>query len=340
MKKETITFTIFADLHYYQDRYIVSVKDLKKILNRARNNKSNFVIHCGDFCNDYKGSPEIINAYLEQELPAYGVCGNHETEGVGNTRSFVKRFLNNRHVVWGSDDDFASYYYFDMDEFRVIGTDTNYYFNGNQWVTYNNGEFGPPTKFMDTCNSLGEPQLLWLEKIIADAEKNGKKCMVISHATFNDNWPAPSPDAKKVRDIYARHKGTVILSVNGHYHTNNSAQIIDNVLYLDINTVRNGACDFSDSFSHYEGYTFEKTYYDEQGNEIETKILPIHEANWLAKHTWDYDAPLSADITVNLKTGEIEVKGMKANWLFDITAPHASDICVPEISSGKYKIQI
>lgn len=52
-----LTFTLFSDLHYKEGMYIACVSDMESILKRAAESGSDFIIHGGDFCNDYVGSP-------------------------------------------------------------------------------------------------------------------------------------------------------------------------------------------------------------------------------------------------------------------------------------------
>ena len=67
MADKKIKFSVFADLHYKYMMYAPTVEDLDKILKRANENNVDFVIHCGDFCNDYIGSPELWNTYLNNK---------------------------------------------------------------------------------------------------------------------------------------------------------------------------------------------------------------------------------------------------------------------------------
>ena len=59
-----IKFTVFADLHYKKGMYIASIDDLRSIFDRADADKSEFVVHLGDMCNDYIGSSELVKEYL------------------------------------------------------------------------------------------------------------------------------------------------------------------------------------------------------------------------------------------------------------------------------------
>ena len=61
MQNRKIKFALFSDLHYCENLYLTSLADMDRILERANENKVDFVIHAGDFCNNYSESPEITN---------------------------------------------------------------------------------------------------------------------------------------------------------------------------------------------------------------------------------------------------------------------------------------
>ena len=67
-KEDTIMkFTVFADLHYKKRMYAASVGDLQTIFDRANEHGSQIVLSMGDFCNDFRGSPEIVKAFLDNK---------------------------------------------------------------------------------------------------------------------------------------------------------------------------------------------------------------------------------------------------------------------------------
>ena len=49
-----VSFTLFSDLHYKKGMYAATVDDLLEIFSRAEKKGSQFVMHLGDLCNDYK----------------------------------------------------------------------------------------------------------------------------------------------------------------------------------------------------------------------------------------------------------------------------------------------
>ena len=75
-----LSFLVFADFHYKQGMYASTVKDLQAVLDRAAAEHAEFILHAGDFCNDYPGSPEVVDLLLQNpaQLSVYGCYGNHE----------------------------------------------------------------------------------------------------------------------------------------------------------------------------------------------------------------------------------------------------------------------
>lgn len=133
MSVKSVKFLVFSDFHYKKKMYSATVSDFKKILNRANQSNVDFIVHCGDFSNDYSGSPELINAYLYNSfnLPVYGVYGNHELESSSNSMSIVTpKLTNDGNVFWGTDDKKRNdgsidYYYSD---FNGINSEQKFYY--------------------------------------------------------------------------------------------------------------------------------------------------------------------------------------------------------------------
>ena len=213
-------FLLFADLHYHPAAYASTVGNLETILKRAAEEQVDFVIHAGDFCNDYATCPQVIKAYVNNPygLPVYGVYGNHELEWVthdrkgldkSNPMERVSPYLTNRvdEVVWGTSDGkigdgSIGYYYFDVKGFRIVCVDTNYSYNEerNEWM-HNQDYFAPKENIHGDC--LGPVQLQWLEDVRTDAAHKGIPCVVVGHAGFSAHWNK-SWNHETVREIYAR----------------------------------------------------------------------------------------------------------------------------------------
>ena len=77
---DTITFSVFADLHWREGDWAGCEVRLDAIFGRALRSGAEFVIHCGDFCHDVAAAHGMIAKYAAAPLPAYHVMGNHEFE--------------------------------------------------------------------------------------------------------------------------------------------------------------------------------------------------------------------------------------------------------------------
>lgn len=340
---KTLRFAVFADLHYKKNMYAASVSDLDKILSRANGAQVGFVIHAGDFSNDYIGSPELTRAYLDNgyDLPVYGVFGNHELESRGNSMEVVTKLLSNQSesVIWGTPDgklgdSGIGYYYFDENGFRVICLDTNYSLLDGSWVHNTENSYGPPKGSVKE-NSLGPVQLGWLEKVLFDAADLGLSCIIVSHAEFSGTNSSPSSDALAVRELFARvnskRRKTVVLAINGHYHTDRTA-LVDDVLYFDCNTVQNGYWKICDSQHYTDAQTFTFEDYDADGrliNIYEKQLCSLSQA----KNTWFFTEPLSAIITVS--RDEIVIEGSVSEWRYGVEPDSNSAAIHPMITSSE-----
>ena len=344
-----VKFLVFSDLHYKKKMYATSVSDLEAIMARAKAENVDFVLHEGDFCNDYCHSPEIVKAYLGSALPVFGVYGNHELETMGNTMQIVTPCLTNtpENVIWGTEDGkigdgSIAYYYFDKEDFRFIFLDANYSLMPDG-VTYEHNREGSWTKPRENTRveSLGDAQLAWLEKVLADAAENEKRCIVNAHPSFSGVWQS-APDHKRVRELYRKanemKKGTVLLSINGHYHTNRRA-VVEDVIYLDVNVVRNGWWQsekfypYAEDLTREPQFTFDYTDYDENGNALSTVKMPLSGLRMSAQ-TLFFKDPLSAVITVT-SDGKVTVKGSKTEWMYGIVKDEFPDGAMPEITDFK-----
>ena len=167
-----LRFLVFADLHYKKGMYAVKLQHLQQIMDRARENRVDFVLHAGDFSNDYQGSPELVKKYLNNEngLSVYGVYGNHELESKNNSMEFVTPLLtNDTCVTWGTadgqmGDGSIGYYHYLKNGYRFICLDTNYSYNegSGQWEHNHTASWGAPAGNLYP-DSLGPVQLQWLK---------------------------------------------------------------------------------------------------------------------------------------------------------------------------------
>ena len=347
-KIDTIRFAVFADLHYKKGMYASTVADLETVLQRANECDAEFVVHAGDFSNDYLRSPEITRTYLNNRynLPAYGVYGNHELEGKDNSMDIVTPLLNNREVIWGTangkiGDGSIAYFYTDIKNFRLICLDTNYSQNPDTYVWEHNTtqSYGPPLENLNE-DSIDPIQIAWLDKIVTDAARTGKSCIVVSHGSFSGLWQS-SPSSEVVRAIFKKansiRKGTVILAINGHLHTNRAA-VREDVAYFDVNTVRNTLwVPNEQAFPHYDGVICSIMDYDEEGNALSLRDVDISNLR-MAKNTWFTAEPLSAIVTVGTD-GRIEIEGAESSYLDGIIPKFdLGEEVSPKILSATFKI--
>lgn len=335
-----LKFSVFADFHYKKGMYASTVGDLEAILKRASDENVDFIIHAGDFSNDYIGSPEAVHLYLENpyKLPAYGIYGNHELESNGNSMEVVTKLLtNDKNVIWG--DDSVGYYYFDKNGYRIVCTDTNYSWNEElqTWEHNKTASWGAP-EGNKVPNSLGPEQLEWLENVLTDAAVKKLSCIVLGHASFTEMW-YPSPDTEKVQSIFDKVNNmtpkTIIMCINGHYHTNHLA-VKDDIVYFDVNTVLNGSWAPKKEHHYTEKHTYIYEDYDREGHKTGERKRMLTEL-WQSVNTHYFAAPL--DAVVKISDGCIEISGSETTWRYDVEPKSSNPAIIPKISSGRFSFE-
>lgn len=323
-----LVFTLFGDFHYREGFWPTKVSDLDTILNSALEEDSDFVLHTGDFCTNYVGSPEITTRYLDFSLPTYGVMGNHELETEGNTVEYVTPKLTNSEVHWGTADEkvgdgYIAYYWFEKKGIRFVCTDSNYTYNPEKEIWERNTSFLPKQgNLYRSC--LGEKQLEWLDKVLTDAAEKKIPCVIVSHAHYHPTWDLDydptlrAGDSEKVRAIFEKvnkiQKGTVMMAINGHVHSNRIEQV-DNILYLDVISPLVGWWKRYETDHYKPEHKITLENYDDDGNYIGSKEISVTEL-MLAKCSNFYEKPLYT--TVRICDGKISVKPMEGKWLYDI----------------------
>lgn len=334
-----IKFAVFADFHYKKRMYTASVENLEKILFRANQEQVDFVIHAGDMCNDYAGSPELMRAYHQNRynLPVYGIYGNHELETVGNTMKNVTPLLCNRPVTFGEskNGEEVGYWYMDIRKFRIIGLDSNYSYceETQTWEHNRPASYGCPAGNKNS-DSLAPTQLAWLDRLLADAAQKSMKVIVFSHACFSGLWYR-NAEAETVRALFAKYPDTVLLAINGHEHQDHFA-VVDGVAYFDVNTATNGYWEKHDDFHYDPTHTFRFTDYDAEGNATMTEDFPLNDLRQ-GKNTWFFTNPLSAIVTVT-EDGKITIQGEDTEWLYGIEPPYYQDGVKTAIESREIKL--
>ena len=330
-------FAVLADYHYKKGLYIPPVSSLEAILKRAADADADFVIHMGDFSNDYAGSPEVVDLYVNNpyNLPVYGVYGNHELE-TGNKMAFVNAHLCNRSVS-RPEGDRIGYWSTDIGNFRLIGLDTNYSLRSDGVWERNLDGSHCPVRENGKWNSLGPDQLAWLKETVADAAANGKKVLVFTHASLSPQW-SPIPDAAEARAIFNAYPGTVLLVANGHLHTDHFA-VIDNIAYWDVNVVHNGGWMPHDGYHYAEDMTYDFQDYDADGKpKGEVQTLAINTMRQ-AKNTWFFRDPLSAVVSIS-ENGKIKIEGSATSWVYDIEPDWKASGMLPLIEDHEIQLDL
>ncbi|MBQ9071070.1 MAG: metallophosphoesterase [Clostridia bacterium] len=342
-----LKFLVLGDLHYKKKMYAATTKHLDEVLKAANDEKVNFCVHLGDFCNDYKGSPEIVKKYIDNEygLSVFGVYGNHELESTDNSMQRITPLLSNRtdKLVYGTEsksieDGSIGYSYYDTEKFRLIFLDTNYSATPDGKYEHNRTKSWGKPKENTLPDSLGDEQITWLKNVLFDAADKSLKCIVFSHASFSGEWNS-SPDAEAVRGIFAevnaKREKTVVLAINGHYHSNHNA-IVEGVCYFDCPAAINAIWKsrpyypYAEQDSEKPKYTFDYLDYDEDGNLIGSFEMPYSSLS-MGAQTLFFDSPLYAIVTVT-DNGKIKIEGRKTEYAYGISVDH--DECYnPEIKN-------
>ena len=333
-----LKFTAIGDFHYKKGTFPTSLEDLDKILENSSQEKVDFVLHLGDLSNDYKGSPELLSALLDNKynLPVYGIMGNHEIEPGNHPDTVIPR-LCNREVNFAEpiyNENKAAHWYKDIDNFRLIGLDTNFVYSSRRDEWERKMSFWKPEDTILDL-SLSPLQLEWLDKTIGDAANLGKKVVVASHASLIDEpWIFESPDFKKAQAIFAKYPKTVLMAINGHIHDDNF-EVRDSVAYFDVNATRFGYWFKKDGHHYLEEHTFPFTNYDQDGNKLDT-INRSYRSIAQGMHGWFYKDPLWAIVTLT-EDGRISIKGRKTEWEYGI-APVPDGSCGPDTERFKPEI--
>lgn len=338
---KTIRFLVFADFHYKKGMYTAVPADLDAVLHRAREADVACVIHTGDFCNDYAGSPEWTSRWLAADRPVYGCWGNHELETEGNTMENVTPCLSNDPaIIFGTadgkiGDGSIAYYAADRGAFRFVMLDTNYSCrpSDGMWEHNRPASWGAPAGNLHS-DSLGPVQLAWLEGVLDDAAAQGLHCILVSHAGLTEEM-AHSPDAAAVqmmiRRANATRRGTVLMCINGHYHTQHFLER-EGVVYFDVNVAMNGYWKPQTS-EHYTDVApvYRFTDYDTAGNPTKTWDRPASSLT-MGRNTHFFASPLSAIVTLG-EDGSVSVRGSETTWLGGIVPETQADgvmPCIPD----------
>lgn len=277
----SIKFCVFADLHYYPGVFPHDTWEwLDRILDHARQEKVDFIIHLGDLTHNPQKHLDFVNHYNDCEIPAYHVIGNHDDDG------------NPHEVTLQCYRMERGYYYFDRGGFRFIILDPNYFRHDGEYIHFSNSNY---YKYNDERDWIPPEQLAWFRDAV---ESSPYPCVCFSHESYErENQGIHNQD--DVRDIIFRaneaHPGRVRLCLNGHYHRD-FLRILNQVVFFEVNSAN----------------------YEWVSNRHEQYPKDVLERWRLAGNTVMYNDPIHAIITLT-DEGRIKIDGMKSELFMGVT---------------------
>lgn len=308
-----LKFCVFSDIHYNPGVWPHGETEyLDRILKRAKDGKSDFIIQLGDFTHrvDRQLELDYIRRYNTCGIPAYHVLGNHDGErGEGGYRRAME--------TYGMP---AAYYFFDRGGWRFIVADPNYMVVGGKYVHYDgqNLHEAARARKVQKCNCIPPEQAEWIASTIADSPY---PCVFFSHQSVERGGSVPN--GREIVEIFneANRKapGKVRLAVNGHHHCDH-VSVKDDIVYLDLNSAS-------------------YTYFVKRHDKFPPEFVRQNRA---AVHTVIWNDPLSAEITLDEKS--VRIAGSRSTFFMGVTPEAAGykpvDECgrriAPIVSSFDY----
>lgn len=216
-----VRFTVFSDLHHHPVWFKTDAPErLQVIQQRAVDDKSDFMIHLGDFCHDIKVARDLIDSYNNFQVKGFHVFGNHEFD------------LNSYQDALQAYNMSSNYYSFDHNGFRFIILDENYFrdFPGVYFHYSERNYFDHPAG----RDYMPPEEIEWFRETVFSSPY---PCIVFSHATME--YPGGGmKDYNVLQEIIRQSQsmpGRVMMCLNGHYHVD-SFNVIDNVAYFAVNS--------------------------------------------------------------------------------------------------------
>lgn len=202
-----LRFLVFTDLHY--DDVDDGDKRIRELLDKARNEKVDFIVSLGDLCYPIKENQHILEALNLSEIPIYHTIGNHDTQGydIEDTLKFLAYD--------------KSYYAFTCGDYKFIVLDCCYWQDES-------GEYHFPNKKKVPANYPIIPieEVSWLKEELAD----NKKYIIFSHQSLvNEFGNRGIRNRQEILDLFNGKE--VILCINGHDHGSDLKLINDTIFY-------------------------------------------------------------------------------------------------------------
>lgn len=276
---DSVKFSVFADMHFRVGNYNWTVERMAQILDRARKNRVDFIIHCGDLCHNVKTAAPILDQYNNFELPHYHVIGNHDFEATKTLEDVVNAYQMKN----------GNFYSFDRGAFRFIVLDTNYFRCPDGSIMH----YASSTAY-EKCHQkeaiVTPEQVAMLREKISTAKG---PCVVFSHHGFK--YTSGITNAVEVKKAVFESQKFPVMWINGHHHRN-SLKLENEVAFFNLNSTTSEWVD-----KPHQAYP----------QEIMKKCA-------VSKHELLFDTPVHAIVTIT-KDGEFTIEGMEGKMFMGIT---------------------
>ena len=303
-----VRFLAFADIHYASSGFWphASVEWLDRVLARAADSKSDFVMSLGDFTfgpGPRKERDYVAHYNAFKPVKTYHTYGNHEYECV------TPEELDEVYGVKGG------YYSFDRGGFRFVVLDPHWYLQDGRYRRFcKRCSYPELSKQKIPTFAIPPEQMEWLRQTIVGSPL---PCVVFSHESI-ERGRSGIYNRAEIRALFAeanaRRPGTVRLAINGHEHKD-YFRMLDGVAYLDLNSAS-----YDIAGKH--------TAYPEE----------FRKRCGSARCILTWNDPISAVITLT-PSGGLKIDGMASTYYLGVTPKMAGWGCDSDGRATSPKIQ-
>jgi len=283
----SVKFSVFADIHFMNGFWCGDVdKRLDFILERAKKENVDFIVHLGDFCHNQTTEKEAIDKYNNFEIPTYHVLGNHDLDTLTLDEVVA-------HYKMPSE-----YYYFDVKGFRFVALNANYCRVDGEDIPYGRANY-----FKLPRDYISKKQLDWFEEVVMSSPY---PVIVFSHGNLerdDHNGGAGLKNREEFQSIVRKahkNKKRILMCLCGHHHVD-YMRIYEHVCYFSVNSA---TMNYLSPPHHLFPKEFHKEHYGSQSCVI-------------------YNDPIHPIITLS-DDGMIEIEGMESTFFHDVTLADAT----------------